>query len=329
MKKIIEAILNKITDKTVGENSECIVVSVVSSTGSTPRKSGATMLVDKTGVLEGTIGGGLLEYTCTEQALLMLQSLEKTDVKETIPTTKEFVLDNEKAGALGMVCGGNTKILYFPLLHSSGLQDVMEEALCCIEENQEADLCLGVSENLVKVLKKREQENVDLQAHIKLPLTSAHRIILVGGGHVALEVAKLLTYLGFRYVIIDDRAEFAAHARFPEAEEVIVASEEQYEERLSCVGPIGNKDGFCIMTRGHKGDTEAVRYALSTQASYLGVMGSKVKRKKVFAQLESEGYTGIRERVITPIGLDIGAETPEELAISIVGQLIQWRAGRM
>ena len=87
-------------------------------------------------------------------------------------------------------------------------------------------------------------------------------------------------------------------------------------------------DAFCIMTRGHEGDTEAVRFALGTPASYIGVMGSRRKRESMFARLAEEGFANARRRVVTPIGLDIAAQTPAEIAVSVAAQLVAWRAAK-
>lgn len=83
------------------------------------------------------------------------------------------------------------------------------------------------------------------------------------------------------------------------------------------------------MTRGHEGDAQALRFALGSPASYIGVMGSRKKRETVFSRLEAEGFSEVRKRVTTPIGLDIGAQTPAEIAVSVAAQLIAWRAGRL
>lgn len=86
-------------------------------------------------------------------------------------------------------------------------------------------------------------------------------------------------------------------------------------------------DAFCIMTRGHSGDEAALRFALSTKASYIGLMGSRKKREAIFSRLEQDGFPDVRSRIITPIGLDIRAQTPAEIAVSVAAQLIAWRAG--
>ena len=81
------------------------------------------------------------------------------------------------------------------------------------------------------------------------------------------------------------------------------------------------------MTRGHSGDEAALRFALSTKASYIGLMGSRKKREAIFSRLEQDGFPDVRNRVTTPIGLDIKAQTPAEIAVSVAAQLIAWRAG--
>ncbi len=286
MNKILDRIRCELENKTIEES--VMLVIVVQASGSTPRKPGAMMLVGAEGILEGTIGGGLIEYECINRAKCLLAVGESG--KET------FVLDNTKAGALGMVCGGKTEVqfIYVTLEMLPQLEAMVNEVLSA------AGLSLEEGRN---------------------------RIFLIGGGHVALELSKLLDYLEFTYVLIEEREEFATIERFPNAMERIVCSLDEVEETCKELGLYpGDKDGFCILTRGHEGDTKALRYALQSQASYIGAMGSRRKRQAVFTQLESEGWMDVEQRVETPIGLDIGGETPEELAISIVARLVQWRS---
>ncbi|MFI3207964.1 MAG: XdhC family protein [Eubacteriales bacterium] len=307
MKKILESIVQ----------GQCVLVTVAEAKGSTPRKVGAMMVVGNEGILAGTVGGGLLENECRKKAIVLLQ-----DMKGCLET---YVLDNTKAEALGMVCGGNTKILFTPIVADMKLK--VERALELVQEKKAGSICLSLDGKQLDII-ENYLENKKEETRLVLPLVSESRIFLVGGGHVAAEVGKLLNYLNFRYIVVEDREAFAREERFPHAEAIIQSSYEELIDNpeIQKLCPITKADGFCVVTRGHAGDTNALRFALSTEASYIGVMGSRRKREAMLATLDKEGYAEARARVTSPIGLDIGAQTPEELAVSIVGQLISWRA---
>ncbi len=155
------------------------------------------------------------------------------------------------------------------------------------------------------------------------------RVFLFGGGHVSFASARLAQSVGFRVVVIDDRPEFASPERFPGAsiERPPSLSEEDMMQVLSRMR-VSPEDALVILTRGHAHDREALAAALSTSAGYIGMIGSKSKRDAVYAQLTACGLAPERlGRVHAPIGLAIGAESPEEIAVSIVGELILWRSG--
>ncbi len=311
MRKILEYMVSQAVD---WDKESYILATIVKAQGSTPRKVGAMMLIGREGILEGTIGGGLLEHQCMVKG----QSL----LGESVGTTETYILDNTKAQALGMICGGTTDIR-FTILRPE-MKSVIEKALQIMGERGKGYFCLSYLEDEISV------EDQPIEDKLCIPLVSGNRIFLLGGGHVAMEVGKLLDYLNFRYILVDDREEFATEDRFPQAELRIVASFESLKENrnLEEIVPITKQDAFCIMTRGHMGDINALRFALDTDATYIGVMGSKRKRELVMKMLEEEGNLEVRDRVTTPIGLKIGAQTPEELAISVVGELIRWRAER-
>ena len=158
---------------------------------------------------------------------------------------------------------------------------------------------------------------------------SPFRVILFGGGHVSLETARLAQSVGFRVTVIDDRPEFANAGRFPGADVVLLPSlGEQDTAGLLSRLHISPRDAQVILTRGHAYDREALAASLRTPAGYIGMIGSKRKRAAVYKALEACGVSPEQLRgVHSPIGLSIGAETPAEIAVSIVGELILWRSG--
>lgn len=295
-----------------------MLVSVVRSTGSTPRAAGALMLAGANGLLCGTVGGGLLEHRCLEIAA----------AQPTVPYRETFVLDNRQAGSLGMVCGGTSEMLFTPLDDPAPL----EAALDALHAHAPAWLCLpldGAAPLLSLDASLPAQPSVvrrQGQEVLAVRLADQGRVFVLGGGHVSLELAALLHRLDFRHIVVDDRAAFCSPDRFPYAEHTLVAPFGALSEVLAGELAPSAADAFCIMTRGHEGDTDAVRFSLGTPATYIGVMGSRRKREAMFAQLAEEGFADARCRVATPIGLPIGAQTPAEIAVSVAAQLITWRA---
>lgn len=153
------------------------------------------------------------------------------------------------------------------------------------------------------------------------------RVVLFGGGHVALPLARLAKETGFRVAVVDDRAEFADPARFPGADEVLHA--QGGYARLDV--PLEADDRVVIVTRCHQTDEACLRHVLSEdrEVAYVGVVASRRKAKVMFAKLLREGFAKERlEAVRAPVGLDLGAETPEEIAVSIVAEILAMRRGR-
>lgn len=298
-----------------------VLVTVARSTGSTPRKAGAMLLAGTDGLLSGTIGGGLLEHRCLALAA----------AQPTRGQLEHFELDNRKAGSLGMICGGATDVLFTPLTDTAPLR----AALAALQAQQSAWLCLpldGAAPTVVQDDTLPTRPSIlPLSAGDALcvPLRDAGRVFVIGGGHVAHELCALLHRLDFRHIVVDDRDEFCSPARFPYAEHTLVAPLSSLNTHLTEQLHPTDADAFCIMTRGHACDEDAVRFALSTPAGYIGLMGSRRKRETLFAALARDGFPdSMRQRITTPIGLDIGAQTPAEIAVSVAAQLIAWRAAQ-
>lgn len=292
-----------------------LLVSVARATGSTPRKEGAMLLAGTQGLLCGTIGGGLLEHRCLEFAA----------AQPACDRLVRFELDNRKAGSLGMICGGSTEVLFTPLTNPAPLR----AALSALQNKTPIWMCLpldGTAPYIAQDSTLPARPTICKDA-LCVPLTDAGRVFVIGGGHVSHELCALLNRLDFRHIIIDDRPEFCSPARFPHAEQTLTIPLTELAETLTGALHPTKADGFCIMTRGHEGDADAVRYALSTTASYIGLMGSRRKRETLFRTLTQEGFSSeAQQRIVTPIGLEIGAQTPAEIAVSIAAQLIEWRA---
>lgn len=257
-----------------------VMVTILDSRGSAPRKAGARMLVCGDGTCAGTVGGGNVEYQASKIALDVLRTRECV--------TREFDLGPSEMSKLGMVCGGRVTLSF---VYTKGTDAVVRERM---EEEYRAYLA-GKS-----------------------------TVYVFGGGHVSQAAVPVLASVGFRCVVADDRPEFADEALFPDAVEVHCIDFKHIEEKIR----ITERDYVVVMTRGHEHDYEVQAHALGRKPCYLGVMGSRHKIAFVTKRLLEDGFSLEEiQGCHMPIGLDIKAETPEEIAVSIAAELIAWRAG--
>ena len=154
------------------------------------------------------------------------------------------------------------------------------------------------------------------------PITPQPRAFLFGGGHISQALARIAGLAGFSTVVVDDRAAFANPERFPDADETIVA---EYEEVFPCL-IVNDRSFILIVTRGHRHDMRVLRWAVTTPARYVAMIGSRRKVLSVVRELEKEGLPAEAfERLHAPMGLEIGAVTPEEIAVSVVAEMIAVR----
>ena len=148
------------------------------------------------------------------------------------------------------------------------------------------------------------------------------RLHVIGCGHVGAKVARLAKETGFLLTVMDDRPDYASKERFPFADDVVCAPFEQLEEAL----PLGPQSYLVIVTRGHQHDYDVTKWALGTDARFIGLVGSKSKRIQFARKLVEEGWSeDAMDRVQCPVGLPIGAEAPDEIAVSIVAALVARR----
>lgn len=329
MKDVFESLL-----KQVKAGAAAMLVSVAESEGSSPREAGAIMAVGAGGRLAGTIGGGNLEFNAEKTAV--------KDIAEKNTELVEYRLTKEEVAGLGMVCGGDVDVLYTYL----PADEKTKAALECITEQLSGGgsgwLVLGLDGGIGFISgKKGAVSNFDMPDFIDLTqagdgviekcgrkfyikkIAKKSCVYVFGGGHLAQETVPLLTHLDFDCVVTDDREEYSSKELFPEAKAVYTLNYTDLKGNFD----ITDNDYIVIVTRGHMGDYDAEKYALSTPACYIGVVGSRSKIAEVNAKLASDGFT--KEdiaRVTTPIGIDIKSETPAEIAVSIAAQLIEKRA---
>ena len=319
---------------------DLVLVSVIASSGSTPRGAGARMLVTKKGRVCGTIGGGAVEYRSEQIAAKVLE--EKRSGEHDFTLTKDDVQN------LGMICGGAVNVFfrYIPggdvetialcekaeKLFAHGddiwlLSDIGDNGRLGLYSHRAGFFGLDCPQWLKSRLSRHPQRHIEEGRDIYAEqINSSGRVYVFGCGHVAQELVPVLSHVGFRCVAMDDRAEFAKAELFPTAEEVKLIDFEHISDYIT----VTEEDYACVMTRGHAFDAVVQAQLLQTPACYIGVIGSRAKKAGVYKKLKEEyGFADeLFQRITSPIGLDIKAETPAEIAISIAGQMIELRARR-
>lgn len=323
------------------KGESAVLAAIITISGSAPRSSGARMLVHEDTSLAGTIGGGVVEGACLRAAKeLLIDSANHAEL--------QFDLSAEDAADAGMVCGGSVgvllqkvepgQLLLFTSLRSSFKRRLRPVLLTSLpgKDKEPAFYLLGaemdntVEEELQqKVLAKPRRTSFILSHkgvdYFVEPLVHPGTVHIAGAGHVGLATAHLAASAGFDVVVMDDRAEFASEERYPWATGVRVL-----DGFDSCFNGLGMDDYVVIVTRGHIHDRDVLGQALGTGAGYIGMIGSSQKRRATYQALLQDGFTELDlQRVHSPIGLAIGAESPEEIGFSIVAELIKERSERI
>jgi xanthine dehydrogenase accessory factor len=327
------------------------LVSTLETAGSSPRHSGAAMLVKTDGSILGTIGGGALEARAIRSALDVLDAGSSR--------LMDYELTNADSAGLGMICGGRGILLIEHVDPTAGanrelyvtLLDLLTAgrtgwlvtgASVAPDDGVTVKRCLvdstgaitGESACSVDALQGLARMGGALDGHTAgdrpniyvQPVGAPGTAYVFGAGHCGRSLVPLLSMVGFRTVIVDDRADFANRDRFPDADSFVVP--DSFENALEELD-IDRQSYLVIMTRGHMLDRALLAQALRTEAGYIGMIGSKKKVSETFQALRDAGFTEEDlGRVHAPIGMSIGAETPEEIAVSIAGEIIQTRRGR-
>jgi xanthine dehydrogenase accessory factor len=340
--------------KALDRKERCVLATLINRVGSAPRAVGAKYLVKEDGTSLGSIGGGCVEAEVWQKAQKVME--------ETKREILHFDLTSEQLAEGGLICGGNIDIFLEPL--KEGFLNIYQEVARIKQKGGSAILATLVSVGGdfpegegSKILMKTSGEKVgsllggvelekkilgegELMVREKKPkvlvLSSENRkteillepvfsesiVYIFGGGHISEQLAPLAKKVHFKVVVIDDREIFANRERFPEADEVIVSEFESCFDRLN----IDDSSYIVIVTRGHLYDGLVLEQAVKSEARYIGMIGSKKKIKTLYQNLREKGISKeALNRVHAPIGLDINSETPEEIAVSIVAQLIKVR----
>lgn len=296
---------------------------VAERTGSAPRGPGALLLVEPGVPSLGTVGGGLLEARARELALERLAQGGGGPVS--------FSLEHDGLGLRDRQSADVTLWLQALPAGDDALLTALEGAVDCLAAGAPGCL-LWETSGPPRLLDRRPERAGGAAGLIPGPhgepafwleLRRPCRVFLYGAGHVAVETAGLLARMGFACTVLDDRPDFARQERFPGSEEVRC----QDLEHLSPDDLPGPEDCALLMSRSHGLDLTLLRAILPAEPAFLGVLGSRKKGAFLRSALAAEGFSqAALDRIVLPVGLPLGGETPEEIALSVAAQLVQFRA---
>ena len=338
----------------LAEGRPVVMATVVRTKGSTPQKPGAKLLVRDDGSGVGTLGGGCVEGDIWFAARELMRRGGSAQYRD-------YELNEDLAAEDGLVCGGTMYFLIDPVYEAGSYLQYAQEidaayaggpavalasvtaagdgaerlgARLFIREDGSTEGTLG-SPGMDHEAVKRARE---LMVHGKNEFvtmrdgpeffveayTTPPQMVLCGGGHVSKAIAPLASTLGFRVFVTDDREEFANSDRFPEADIIVAEKPETALPQL----PINANTFIIIATRGHRYDNVALEEAALTPAKYVGLLGSKRKTILIYEDLIRSGLPIERIREIrSPVGLDVRGRTPEEIAVSIMAEVLMFRLG--
>lgn len=350
MESVFKAAVQELDDK-----NPMVVATVVRTSGSTPQKSGAKLLVREDGSGVGTLGGGCVEGDIWFAAQELLKRGGDAELRD-------YQLNEDLAAQDGLVCGGTMYFLIDPVREADPYKDFAAQAVeayaggppmaivnvtaaptdsqvvvgakMLVRENGETQGGLGdeVLEAMT-VAKARDLMAMGKNDYLYLDsgiecyieaYTTPPTLVLIGGGHVSKAIAPIAKSVGFRIFVFDDREEFANPERFPEADITMVGDYRDGFDKL----PVNANSFVVVASRGHQFDDAAVSGALRTPASYVGLLGSKRKTILIYEELIRNGFDPDQlRRINAPIGLDIGGRTPEEIALSVMSEIVAFRLG--
>ncbi len=313
------------------------LASVAKRHGSLPMSATAKLLVTAGGARIGTVGGGCLEAEIIERAHDVLQT--------RVPALSSHSLNAELAGDYGLTCGGTAELFIEPVFSDERLAAVYAEAAALMARGERALMATGVdwSDGVMKAIVDPDRyvgaENERIRSAIEEfdstselpslengvlvePVSGKPRLVVFGAGHVGARVAEAAAFAGWRVTVADDRADFADARRLPFAERVVTC---EFHDVLGAV-QLDAETYVVIATRGHQHDVVLAGQLAPRTLRYLGMLGSRRKVAMTAKVLRGWGITNeVIEQLHAPVGLSIGADTPEEIAVSVVAEMISVR----
>jgi xanthine dehydrogenase accessory factor len=309
------------------------LATIIRKLGAAPREEGAKMFIGDDGAFFGTVGGGCVEAEVWQEA--------KKVTGDQNAKILHYRMDGTVVEDEGMICGGNVDIFLEPVYER--YRDLYSEVRALEKKGKSALIITRYAEGFFfkslimedgSAIGDEADPNIGERFHSLLtgrkpvitdgeiiePVLSASFLYLFGAGHVSQYVSKIAAIVDFNVVVVDDRDDFANRERFPEAQEIIVNDFATVFDRIRFFG----NEYVAILTRGHKHDATVLEEVLKRPTRYVGMIGSKRKTRLIIDHLKKKGFgEDLLKSVHAPIGIAIESETPQEIAVSIVAELIK------
>ncbi|MCA9917893.1 MAG: XdhC family protein [Anaerolineales bacterium] len=338
MKEVIDDI-----NRWQAENQSIALATVVQTWGSAPRKVGAKMALTPDGAISGSVSGGCVEGAVFEEGTAVLQAKH--------PKLLHFGVADETAWDVGLACGGTIEVFVerldtavYQFIHTLIQNDTAGAAITVIRGPEallgrklavsRAGERLGTLGNaaldaqaIAAEAKAIYPQRVQLTDEVEIFIDTvrpAPTLIMVGGVHIAIALTSYAKTLGYHTLVIDPRRAFGSDERFPHVDQLIQA----WPDKAFAEVKIGEETAVALLTHDPKIDDPALKIILKSNPSYVGALGSKKTHAKRVERLRGYGFSEAEiGRIHGPIGLDIGAQTPEEIALAIMAEIVQARSG--
>ena len=311
----------KLTLESLRKKISVMLLYVLESSGSSPGRQGFFMAVNTNGDMQGSIGGGIMEHKFVEMAKERLREQGATDKEANIK--KQIHDKSAEKDQSGMICSGEQTILLYRVKKEDA--DTIEQIIASLEQNKNGTLMLSpagiefteaVPGNDFQYTFRSEKEWLYIEK-----TGYKNKLFIIGGGHCALALSKLMSNMDFYIRVYDERSQLKTMLENDAAHEKYFISD--YTE-LSKMIRSGANHYVVIMTFGYRTDDIAFRALRDKNFKYTGILGSKNKMEKLFAEYRKDGIPeSVLQRIRTPVGLSINSQTPEEIAVSIAAEIIR------
>jgi len=336
-------ILPDLNNWAADEDQSIALATVIQTWGSSPRRAGAKMAFTPDGRITGSVSGGCVEGAVFEAGVEVLKSNR--------PQLLHFGVADETAWEVGLACGGSIDILVKPLDKEffKSLRSVLVEerpaavltvvrapdellgrellikedgnVVGTIDDNLDEQAVRLAKETLLQGSSRRANLSEDVEVFIEVILPPP-TLIAVGGVHITIALVSLAKTLGYRTIVVDPRSAFGSQERFPHVDQLVQSWPQEAFQKI----PLTRSTAIAMLTHDPKLDDPALKIALPSPAFYVGALGSKTTQAKRRQRLLDEGLTEAQlDRLHGPIGLKIGAATPEEIAMSIMAEIVAAR----
>jgi len=305
-------VLDELIEWTRAEE-EVALATVVETWGSSPRPLGSKMVVTRSGKMAGSVSNGCIEGAVFEEAQKVLKS--------GTPKLAAFGVADDVAFDVGLACGGHIEVYIQPLAaaHRELIGLLARQAPALLRTN----LLTGGAELTAGLAPGAELPRREGDWFVE-PFRRPAHLVIIGAIHIAIPLHRLAKLMGYRVTVIDARAKFATKARFPDADELIIAWPDEAIGQLV----VDNSTYVVVLTHDPKFDLPALRSVLGKEAGYIGAIGSRKTNQNRFDALREEGFTDEQlARVHGPIGLDLGSRGAEETALGILAEITAVRFG--